>query len=258
VSYETIRQWCQKFGPDYARKLKRREGRLGDHWHLDEVFIRINGQQQYLWRAVDQDGDVIDILVQPHRDQRAAERFFRRLFGIAADLFCGVILIFLTLALYRVFKGVDQGLAVMMVIVGGVLPSAIDFFNVLNDAAALMLVRGADFLAVFDKPQRDALAILFLRLHRQQIVAAEVLWGLWLFPFGILTIRSGFLPRFLGYWLIINGFAYLALSFSGIFLPQYEHMLSNITFPAILGEMAFMLWLLIKGAKPQPLAAPAA
>jgi putative transposase len=79
VSYETIRRWCLKFGPEYARKLKRREGRLGDHWHLDEVFIRINGQQQYLWRAVDQDGDVIDILVQPHRDQRAAERFFRRL-----------------------------------------------------------------------------------------------------------------------------------------------------------------------------------
>jgi putative transposase len=79
VSYETIRLWCQKFGPDYARKLKRRQGRLGDRWHLDEVFIRINGQQQYLWRAVDQDGDVIDILVQPRRDQRAAERFFRRL-----------------------------------------------------------------------------------------------------------------------------------------------------------------------------------
>ena len=79
VSYETIRIWCQKFGPDYARKLKRRQGRLGDIWHLDEVFIRINGQQQYLWRAVDQDGDVIDILVQPRRDQRAAERFFRRL-----------------------------------------------------------------------------------------------------------------------------------------------------------------------------------
>jgi putative transposase len=79
VSYETIRQWCQKFGPDYARKLKRREGRLGDHWYLDEIFIRINGQQQYLWRAVDQDGDVIDILVQRHRDQCGAERFLRRL-----------------------------------------------------------------------------------------------------------------------------------------------------------------------------------
>ena len=79
VSYETIRLWCQKFGPDYARKLRRRQGRLGDTWHLDEVFIRINGQQQYLWRAVDQDGDMIDILVQSRRDQRAAERFFRRL-----------------------------------------------------------------------------------------------------------------------------------------------------------------------------------
>jgi putative transposase len=79
VSYETIRIWCQKFGPGYARNLKGRQGRLGDTWHLDEVFIRINGQQHYLWRAVDQDGDVIDILVQPRRDQRAAERFFRRL-----------------------------------------------------------------------------------------------------------------------------------------------------------------------------------
>ena len=79
VSYETIRQWCEKFGLDYARKLKRREGRLGDHRYLDEVFIRINGQQRYLWRAVDQDGDVIDILVLPHRNQRAAERFFRKL-----------------------------------------------------------------------------------------------------------------------------------------------------------------------------------
>ena len=79
VSYEAIRLWCQKFGPDYAQKLQRRQGRLGVMWHLDEVFIRINGQQQYLWRAADQDGDVIDILVQPHRDQRAAERFFRRL-----------------------------------------------------------------------------------------------------------------------------------------------------------------------------------
>lgn len=79
VSYEAIRTWCKKFSSDYARDLKRREGRLGDSWHLDEIFIRINGQQRYLWRAVDQDGDVIDILVQPRRDQRAAEWFFRRL-----------------------------------------------------------------------------------------------------------------------------------------------------------------------------------
>lgn len=79
VTYETVRQWCQKFGPEYARKLKKRQGRLGDTWHLDEVFILIQGKQHYLWRAVDQDGDVIDILVQPRRNQQAAKRFFHRL-----------------------------------------------------------------------------------------------------------------------------------------------------------------------------------
>jgi putative transposase len=89
VSYETIRLWCQKFGPDYARKLKRRQGRLGDIWHLDEVFIRINGQQQYLWRAVDQDGEMIDILVEPRRYQHAAERFFRKLLrGQGREPYC--------------------------------------------------------------------------------------------------------------------------------------------------------------------------
>ena len=66
---------CGKFGPDYARRLKRRQGRLGDTWFLDEVFVTINGQRQYLWRAVDQDGDLIDLLVQPRRDGRAARRF---------------------------------------------------------------------------------------------------------------------------------------------------------------------------------------
>ena len=79
VTYESVRQWCQKFGPAYARKLKKRQGRLGDTWHLDEVFITIQGERHYLWRAVDQDGDTIDILVQRRRNQRAAERFFRSL-----------------------------------------------------------------------------------------------------------------------------------------------------------------------------------
>jgi len=169
--------------------------------------------------------------------------------GMVSDLLCGTILIFLTLALYRLFKGVNQNLAVLVVILGGLLPATIDFLNVLNDAAALILVRGADFLSVFDKPHRDALAMLFLRLHHQEIIAAEILWGLWLFPLAILTYGSRFLPRFLGVWLIINGFAYLIMSFTGLVLPQYEDMVSNIAFPALLGEMAFMLWLLIKGAK---------
>ena len=79
VSYETIRQWCCTFGPEYARTLRRRRGRLGDTWYLDEVFVKIQGRRRYLWRAIDQDGDLIDILVKSRRDRRAAARFFREL-----------------------------------------------------------------------------------------------------------------------------------------------------------------------------------
>ncbi|MDQ1022316.1 IS6 family transposase [Streptomyces afghaniensis] len=79
LSYETVRRWCVKFGLAYARELRRRRPRPGDKWHLDEVFIKINGEQKYLWRAVDQDGMVLDILVQNQRDKTAARRFFRRL-----------------------------------------------------------------------------------------------------------------------------------------------------------------------------------
>ena len=115
----------------------------------------------------------------------AHETLFR--LGIVGDLFCGTIVIFVALALHRLFKGVDQNLAVLVVILGGVLPAGIDFFTVLNDAAALILVRGADFFSSFDKPQRDALAILFLRMHDQEMFAAMIFWGLWLIPLGILV-----------------------------------------------------------------------
>jgi hypothetical protein len=177
------------------------------------------------------------------------ELLFR--FGIVSDLVCGIVLIFLVLALYRLFHCVDRNLAVLMVIVGGIMPATIDFLTVLNDAAALILVRGTDFLSVFDKPQRDALALFFLRMHHQEVLAAEILWGLWLFPLGMLCYRSRFLPRLLGVWLIINGFAYLMMSFTGLLAPEYEDLASRIALPALLGEMAFMLWLVIRGARPE-------
>jgi putative transposase len=79
VSHETVRQWCHKFGQTYADRLRRRRPRPGDKWHLDEVYIRINGQQHYLWRAVDQQGNVLDILVQSRRNTKAAIKFFRKL-----------------------------------------------------------------------------------------------------------------------------------------------------------------------------------
>src|SRR3954462_8950858 len=79
VTYETIRQWCRKFGQAYDNELRRRRPRPGDKWHLDEVFISINGVEHYLWRAVDQDGNVLDILVQARRDKQAATKFLRKL-----------------------------------------------------------------------------------------------------------------------------------------------------------------------------------
>ena len=187
----------------------------------------------------------------------AAHEWLFRL-GIVSDLLTATIGIFVVLALYRLLKGVDQTHAVLMVILGALTVTPIYFLNTVNDAAALLLVRGADFLSVFDKPQRDALAMVFLRLHHHGVVVNEIFWGLWLFPFGVLVFRSGFLPRVLGVWLIVNGFAYVAVSFTGLLVPQYEDMVSTIALPAMAGEVAIMLWLLIKGAKEQPSASPAA
>jgi len=180
----------------------------------------------------------------------AHEALFR--FGIVTDLFSGTIVIFLALALYRLFQDVDKYLAVLVVILGGVLPAAIDFFIVLNDCAALILARGGDFLSAFDKTQRDALAMLFLRMHDQEILAAEIFWGLWLVPLGTLTYKSRFLPRFLGVWLIVNGLAYLTMSVTGLLFPHYRTTIDTIAFPALTGELAFLLWLLIVGAKDLP------
>jgi len=178
------------------------------------------------------------------------EALFR--LGIVADLFTGVIMIFLVLALYRLFKDVDRNHAVLMVILGGLMVAPIYFLNTVNDAAALILIRGADFLSVFETAEREALAMFFLRLHHHGVLANEIFWGLWLFPFGILVIRSRFLPRFLGWWLIAGGTAYVAISLTGLLWPQYAQTVYNSAFPAMLSEIAIMLWLLIKGAKVQP------
>ena len=85
VSYESIRCWCNKFGPKYARRLKRRHAGYGDSFYIDEVFVKIDGKQRYLWRAIDQDGEVIDVFVQHRRDGKAAKRFFMRLLKTSQD-----------------------------------------------------------------------------------------------------------------------------------------------------------------------------
>ena len=171
--------------------------------------------------------------------------------GIVVDLAGAVVLIFLTLAFYRLFAGVDRNLAIQVVIFGGVMPAVIYFVGVACDLATLILIRGAAFLSVFDNAQRDALGFLFLRLRDQQNIAAETLWGVWLLPLAILVYRSRFLPRWLGVWLAINGIAYLIVSFTGVMWPQYQAKVFAALQPALFAEIALMLWLLIKGARPR-------
>jgi hypothetical protein len=95
-------------------------------------------------------------------------------------------------------------------------------------------------------------------LHGQGLILAQVFWGLWLLPFGMLVIRSGFIPRVLGAWLILNGFAYMILSSTALLLPQYSNVVRLFTFPVLFGELAVMLWLIIMGVKTGALEASAA
>jgi hypothetical protein len=187
---------------------------------------------------------------------RASEGLVR--LSIASELIHQVIGVFLVLALYRLFKAVDEALAKQLVVLGALVSVPIMFVNVLNEIAALFLVSGADYLSVFQKPQLDALAYLFIRLHGQGITVASIFWGLWLFPFGLLVIRSGFIPRVLGFLMMIAGVGYLASSSTTLFLPQYGKLVSQVVFPLYLGELPIMFWLLIWGARTRPAAAPTA
>lgn len=181
------------------------------------------------------------------------ESLFR--LGIVSQLVASVLWLFVPLALYRLLKEVDQALAVLMVILGSLMQVPIFCINSANDVAALLFARGADFISVFDKPQRDAFARLFLNLHHQLDLANMMFAGLWLFPFGLLVYKSRFLPRLLGVWLMIACFAWLAFSFSGFLLPGSEDKVFADIQPFVLGELATMLWLVIMGAKEPRLAA---
>ena len=176
----------------------------------------------------------------------AHETLFR--LCIVSELLSSVIFICLGLALYRLLSGVNKtwaGAMLALVLVS----AAVGFLNVLNYVAALTLIRGTDFLGAFETPQRYALGMLFLRLHGQGEMMNEIFWGLWLFPFGLLVFRSGFLPRFLGVWLMLACFVWLALSLTALLFPPYYEAAFKMAQPVLFAELAIMLWLLIKGAK---------
>ncbi len=172
--------------------------------------------------------------------------------GLVSELF----FILVVLALYRLLKSVSEPLAGVMVILV-LIDAPLAFLGVANEVATLTFVRGAGFLGVFDKPQRDALAMLLLNFDNQGVLVSEMFWGLWLLPLGVLVYRSGFLPRFLGGWLVINGLAYVTISITGLLSPQHLKLISTIATPILFGEVAFMLWLLIMGVRLQPAAVSA-
>lgn len=179
----------------------------------------------------------------------ASERLFR--LGIVSELVCAVEFIFLLWVLYRLLGGVNKTHAALMVILGlAYVP--VMCVNALNDIAALTLLR-ADFLSVFDERQRQGLAMLFLDLHRYGFIIGGF-FGLWLFSLGVLVFRSGFLPRLVGVLLIAACFGYLADGFTPLLLPNYASLVDRIASIALtLGEPSLILWLLIMGAKDQPL-----
>ena len=139
--------------------------------------------------------------------------------AILAVLFFEIMSFILSMALYRLLKDISHKQAILMVTLV-VISVSTGFVNTFNQIAALIILSGADFLSVFEKPQLDALAYLFIRFHSQGLQAIQIFWGLWLFPFGLLVYKSRFIPKILGVLLIIAGFAYLLGSFMFFVLPQ--------------------------------------
>jgi Domain of unknown function (DUF4386) len=176
----------------------------------------------------------------------AHETLFR--VGIVCDLVQSVIFIFVAIALYRLLSEVNRTWAATMVALA-LVGCAVMFGNVLNNIAALVLFRGGDFLTLIERPQLDTLGMFFIQLHERGYTIAQIFWGLWLLPLGLLVIRSRFLPWILGFWLVLTCFAYLVLSLTALLRPRYVTTVSHIVLPVLFGEVAFMLWLLIKGVK---------
>lgn len=177
--------------------------------------------------------------------------------GMGSELFHQIIQVFLVLALYRLFRPVSEENARLVVILGALIPVPIMFVNVLNEIAALISVSDAGFMSAFTKSQLDSLAFLFLRLHEQGIDVIQIFWGLWLFPFGVLVIRSGFIPRVLGVLLFIAGAGLLAGSFASLIVPKYAPVFGQIATVLDLGEFPMIIWFFITALWPSRIVEPA-
>lgn len=169
--------------------------------------------------------------------------------GIVSNLTCQISFIFLVLALDRLFKGINEKHAKLMVslVIASV---SVAFLLELTQVAVLVILNGPEYLNVFNSEQLNALVMLFLNIHEQGVTIAGIFWGLWLFPFGYLTLKSGFIPKIFGILLIIGCFAYLTDSISALLISHRSQLFSWILMlPLGAGEILTILWLLIIGAR---------
>jgi uncharacterized protein DUF4386 len=176
--------------------------------------------------------------------------------GMLAETLGAVIFIGLSLALYRLFEDVDRRCARQLVALV-LVSSALGLMSVVFSAAALLVFRGGDAFAGFDGHTSVAVGMLLIRMHGQANGINQMFWGLWLLPFGWLVVRSRFLPRWLGYWLLLDGIAWVVLSTTWFLAPNHTDTLFRYFQPVFMAELAAMLWLLIVGAKEPSLIAPA-
>lgn len=181
----------------------------------------------------------------------ASETLFRS--GVVADLVSQALFILVALVLYRLLKGVDRTLAALMVILL-VVQVPLAFLAEVRHLDALKFLDGTGSMGVFSEAQRNALMMAALGSYGSGMLVDEIFMGLWLFPLAILIYRSGFLPRILGVLLLVAGFAYLAESLTWLLVPAYGPVVDRFAPPLRALELAAPLWLLIMGAKDQPLA----
>jgi hypothetical protein len=177
---------------------------------------------------------------------RNAEGLLR--LGMAVELFSATVAIFAILAFYGLFKPVSHKHSLAFLILF-LISIPISYLNVLNDVAALTLAGSPAFLsAVFNQGQLDAAVLFFLRLHNHGVALAQIFWGLWLFPFGIVIMRSGFIPRFIGIAAIVAGCGYVIGSSISLLLPPSARGFADLAMILGIGELTF-LWMLIWGTK---------
>jgi len=179
----------------------------------------------------------------------ANELLFRS--GIINNILSSVIWIFIAWTLYKLFKHVNDSQAKLLVWLV-IIQVTFLFFSEAFNMASLMSFKG-EILKNYDLVQRQDIGLLFLKINGYGTAVLETFWGLWLFPFGYLVYKSGFIPKILGILLILNGIAYIIHSFTTILFPEYQDIVRQVSIPFwTLGEISITLWLLIKGIrKPQ-------